>query len=332
MKATTVTWQRPLCRQIDFSFQQPRLGFPNFKGAELYGHRAVSSFCGAIRAVNGGERANGGTAWDEKPYDVLSAGRRVYLDEEDVVTFLDPPKELIPLDPTSYNPASYLWKKIEDIPEERRHRLLHLLKPRLISRAWQIAGTRYEDPMLAKKIASKLLSSEDGVMSLEFWNCRKSGGPLPISWINFFKKAIFCCKDGKAYGRFIGKFICPKRTVTLLNIFFFGCGPVLSGFANSIYPLYFMVRQCKEVMATEHPCDLAYEFGDGLWDIQDFPPGFPKAAKHPWPFNDQVVIYVRHVGPGVLVGQAWQEGKALEQLPQKLCSEILMVKDYAAAR
>ncbi|KAJ9693485.1 hypothetical protein PVL29_012315 [Vitis rotundifolia] len=284
MKATTVTWQRPLCRQIDFSFQLPRLGFPNFKGAELYGHRAVSSFCGAIRAVNGGERANGGTAWDEKPYDVLSAGRRVYLDEEDVVTFLDPPKELIPLDPASYNPASYLWKKIEDIPEERRHRLLHLLKPRLISRAWQIAGTRYEDPMLAKKIASKLLSSEDGVMPLEFWNCRKSGG-----------------------------------------------GSVLSGFANSLYPLYFMVRQYKEVMATEHPCDLAYEFGDGLWDIQDFPPGFPKAAKHPWPFNDQVVIYVRHVGPGVLVGQAWQEGKALEQLPQKLCSEILMVKDYAAA-
>ena len=69
----------------------------------------MSSFCGPIRAVNGGERANGGTAWDEKPYDVLSAGRRVYLDEEDVVTFLDPPKELIPLDPTSYNPASYLW-------------------------------------------------------------------------------------------------------------------------------------------------------------------------------------------------------------------------------
>lgn len=273
----------------------------------------MSSFCGVIRAVNGGERANGGTAWDEKPYDVLSAGRRVYLDEEDVVAFLDPPKELIPLDPTSYNPASYLWKKIEDIPEERRHRLLHLLKPRLISRAWQIAGIRFEDPMLAKKIASKLLSSEDGVMSLEFWNCRKSGGPLPISWINFFKKAIFCCKDGKAYGRFIG-------------------GSVLSGFANSIYPLYFMVRQCKEVMATEHPCDLAYEFGDGLWDIQDFPPGFPKAAKHPWPFNDQVMIYVRHVGPGVLVGQAWQEGKALEQLPQKLCSEILMVKDYAAAQ
>ena len=69
----------------------------------------MRSFSGAIRAVNGGERENGRAAWDEKPYDVLSIGRRVYLDEEDVVTFLDPPKELIPLDPASYNPAAYLW-------------------------------------------------------------------------------------------------------------------------------------------------------------------------------------------------------------------------------
>jgi hypothetical protein len=86
--------------------------------------------------------------WDEKPYELL---------EEDVVTFLDPPKELIPLDPDTYNPAAYLWlvsvkalsftlpatcccslltgdlilncrSKIEDIPEERRLRLLSLIK------------------------------------------------------------------------------------------------------------------------------------------------------------------------------------------------------------
>lgn len=58
---------------------------------------------------------------------------------------------------------------------------------------------------------------------------------------------------------------------------------------------------------------------------------FPFAAKHPWPFNDQVVIYVRHLGPGVMVGQAWQEGIALEQVPKKLCGEILMVKDYSVS-
>lgn len=59
---------------------------------------------------------------------------------------------------------------------------------------------------------------------------------------------------------------------------------------------------------------------------------FVFVVKHPYPFNDQVVVYVRHLGPGVSVGQAWQEGKELQQVPQKLCSEILMVKNYSALR
>ena len=50
-------------------------------------------------------------------------------------------------------------------------------------------------------------------------------------------------------------------------------------------------------------------------------------VKHPYPFNDQLVVYIRRLGPGVSVGQAWQEGNVLEQVPRKLCSEILMVKD-----
>ncbi|XLU29048.1 hypothetical protein S245_065114, partial [Arachis hypogaea] len=35
-------------------------------------------------------------------------------------------------------------------------------------------------------------------------------------------------------------------------------------------------RDIKEVMPTEQPCDLAYEFGDGLFDVKEFPQGFPK--------------------------------------------------------
>lgn len=54
------------------------------------------------------------------------------------------------------------------------------------------------------------------------------------------------------------------------------------------------------------------------------------AVKHPYPFNDQIVVYVRHLGPGVSVGQAWQEGNKLDQIPRKLCGEILMVKDYTS--
>ncbi|XP_028244731.1 uncharacterized protein LOC114422530 isoform X2 [Glycine soja] len=108
-------------------------------------------------------------------------------------------------------------------------------------------------------------------------------------------KAIFTSKDGQAYRRFI-------------------------------------MRKLKEVMSTEQPCDLAYEFGDGLHDIKELPLGFPRPVKHPYPFNDQIVVYVRYLGPGVSVGQAWQEGTKLEQVPHKLYGEILMVKDCTSLR
>ncbi|KAL0877957.1 hypothetical protein Bca101_027663 [Brassica carinata] len=256
---------------------------------------------GVAMAVQGG----GGyeSPWDEKPYETLPTGKKVYVDESDVVTFLDPPKELIPLDPASYNPAAYLWlvfrlsrrKKIEDIPEERRHRLLQFLEPRLITRAWEIAGARYEDPKLAKMTASKLFSTGgDAEISLEYFNCRTSNGPLIISWIRSFKMAVFSSNNGQVYGRICG-------------------GPIVSTLANAFSPLYFEVTEAMEVMATEEPCDIACRFGDGLLAIEDYPQGFPRPAKHPYPFNDSVVIYIRHIGPGVCVGQAWQEGKELQQ-------------------
>ncbi|KAJ8447561.1 hypothetical protein Cgig2_031174 [Carnegiea gigantea] len=269
-----------------------------------------------IKAVNGGKTLNT-SPWDEKPFVILPNRKKVYLDEQDVVTILDPPKELTPFDP-SYNPASYLWKKISDIPEERRHRLLYLLNPRLVKAAWWAAGGRYDDAKLAKLSSSSLLSGDsntqtgdDNAVSLEFWNCRKSGGQMPVALIGGFKKALFH-KDGRVYGRLIGE-------------------SLLSRIATSFKPLYFTVKEVAQVMPTEEPCDLAYDFGNGLLDRHDIPEGFPKPEKHPWPFNDQVVIYIRHLGPGVMVGQAWQEGVALEQVPKKLCKEVLMVKDYFSA-
>lgn len=256
------------------------------------------------------ENAKAKSEWNVEPYAASETGESYYLDELDVVAFLDPPKELIPFDPSSYNPASYLWKKIEDIPEERRHHLISLLNPSLISRAWEAAGTRYDDAKLAKMSSSNLLSDGDHLAgSLELWRFHTSGAPLPVAWMGLSQKAIFCCTDGKAYGRLIGR-------------------NLLSGIMNSFCPLYFSIRLVNEVMSTEQPCDLAYEFGDGMLNLSEYPQEYPKPAKHPWPFNDQVVIYIRHVGPGVMVGQAWQEGKALQQVPKKLCSEILMVKDY----
>lgn len=43
--------------------------------------------------------------------------------------------------------------------------------------AWQIAGSRYEDPKLVKKTESTLLSNSDADhVMLEYYNCRTSGG------------------------------------------------------------------------------------------------------------------------------------------------------------
>lgn len=59
----------------------------------------------------------------------------------------------------------------------------------------------------------------------------------------------------------------------------FSGGLIAAGAANLYGPLYFTVRQVSEVMSTEQPCDLAYEFGDGLLDLRDFPEGFPEPGR-----------------------------------------------------
>ena len=51
---------------------------------------------------------------------------------------------------------------------------------------------------------------------------------------------------------------------------------MLNGLSRSFAPLYFKVREANQVMATEEPCDIAYEFGSGVFDFQEYPQGFPK--------------------------------------------------------
>ena len=65
------------------------------------------------------------------------------------------------------------------MPSYKVEKLLQM-RCRLISRAWQIAGTRYEDPKLAKRSECNLLNSGGGETSLEFYNCRTSEGIKPL--------------------------------------------------------------------------------------------------------------------------------------------------------
>ncbi|KAF9596132.1 hypothetical protein IFM89_007185 [Coptis chinensis] len=80
-------------------------------------------------------------------------------------------------------------------------------KPRLISRLWEVAGTRYEDDKLVKQCASSTLLSDgdSATMPLEYWTCRTSGGQAPIAWMNFFKKDINSSCQGQTE---LTSFIC----------------------------------------------------------------------------------------------------------------------------
>ncbi|CAI5960993.1 unnamed protein product [Closterium sp. NIES-65] len=101
---------------------------------------------------------------EEKPYRFVD-GRKYYLDELDIPGFLDGSRYLRPSDPETYNPAVFLWKKIGDIPEERRHRLLGLLKPHHITLMWDAAGNRFQ------------LEQEDGEEGAD--PVTSAGGMLP---------------------------------------------------------------------------------------------------------------------------------------------------------
>nr|CAD1827865.1 unnamed protein product [Ananas comosus var. bracteatus] len=267
------------------------------------------------RGAGGGSSSS--SSWDDEPYELLPGGRRAYLDEQDVASFLDPPKELIPIDPDSYNPASYLWKKIGDIPEERRDHLLSTLKSRHISRMWELAGTRYQDVKLAKQSSSPLLSMSGSSPALEVWTCRTSKGALPVPWFNDFKKVIFRGKDGDTYGRII---------LGALNPF---------SVARSYHPLYFKVKQVVEVMSTEQPCDLAYEFADGLFDHDVFPENFLKPACLTHEKTETSLAVQRSIGflhTSCRTRYPSWTSMARREKPRtsskKLCGEILMVKDY----
>eukprot|EP01018_Ginkgo_biloba_P007207 Gb_40028 [translate_table: standard] len=252
---------------------------------------------------------------EEAPYRILPDGSKVYLDELDILALLDPPKYLVPLDKRAFNLAAYFWKKIGDIPQERRYRLLHMLQPKHISRVWEFAGRRYNGESADKNNAASMLPSIKNELLLpEFWTGQINGVPWPIGWMSRFKKAFFLGKDGNVYGQ-----VLPG-------------GFLVRNIANYFSPLYFLVRNASEVVATEEPCDLACEFGEGQVHLLDLPAHFPKPAKHPGPFNDQLVVYIRSAGPGVLVGQAWQEGRELEQVPKKFLGELLLIKDYAITK
>lgn len=96
---------RPLTPPASFRHQQ--LNFPLLSSRHANGGRRFHRLKCAAAVDRGSTESI--SSWDDEPYEVLPNGEIAYLDEQDVVTFLDPPKTLRPIDPSSYNPATYLW-------------------------------------------------------------------------------------------------------------------------------------------------------------------------------------------------------------------------------
>ncbi|CAI5534122.1 unnamed protein product [Closterium sp. Naga37s-1] len=238
---------------------------------------------------------------EEKPYRFVD-GRKYYLDELDIPGFLDGSRYLRPSDPETYNPAVFLWKKIGDIPEERRHRLLDLLKPHHFTLMWDAAGNRFQLEQEDGEEGADPVTSAGGMLpdvatsaplQSEIWDGRVTGVPGPLSWLARFQKTFFVGADGLRYGRVISG------------------GPLFTGLSNVITPLYFRIRAATHVLATDEPCDLSFDYESGQLHLKDsgLPEGFPDPRPHPPIFDDDFREYVRAAGPGVIVGQSWQEGQ-----------------------
>lgn len=97
---------RPQGSELGSGFPESR-ALPPPLSSRLRSRRGLEPLC--LKAKLRAGRSEHLSPWDDKPYELLPGGRKAYLDEQDVLSFLDPPKELIPLDPASYNPAAYLW-------------------------------------------------------------------------------------------------------------------------------------------------------------------------------------------------------------------------------
>ncbi|CAI5938347.1 unnamed protein product [Closterium sp. NIES-64] len=306
---------------------------------------------------------------EEKPYRFVD-GRKYYLDELDIPGFLDGSRYLRPSDPETYNPAVFLWKKIGDIPEERRHRLLGLLKPHHITLMWDAAGNRFQLEQEDGEEGADPVTSAGGMLpdvatsaqlQPEIWDGRVIGVPGPLLWLSRFQKSFFVGADGLRYGR------------------------VISGLSNVITPLYFRIRAATNVLATDEPCDLSFDYESGQLHLKDsgLPEGFPDprtmcgrggaggdsgavmaggaerggrgqmgflhlrsilrsppfrinlsclsptlSGPHPPIFDDDFRDYVRAAGPGVIVGQSWQEGREVDAEPRQFLGEFILVRRH----
>ncbi|EFJ15532.1 hypothetical protein SELMODRAFT_445436 [Selaginella moellendorffii] len=244
----------------------------------------------------------------DRPYRTIPGLGKFYLDELDVITLLDPPY-LSPLDPASYNHASFIWKKIGDVPEERRARLLELIHPSLMQSMWEVTGKRYDSPKLFAGDAFTLLPAPEieEPYKKTIWHGKVGGDFWPWSWLRDITIEFFVSKDDGIYGQL-------------------SCSGLFGSVVSRYMPLYFKVQQAEFVSVTNDECDMVLDFSSGHLHLKDeLPSSFRKPEKLSWPLEN-FVAYIRPAGPGVLVGQLWQKRSDAKEAPPLKLGKLVIVK------
>eukprot|EP00252_Welwitschia_mirabilis_P021176 TRINITY_DN5351_c0_g1_i1.p1 TRINITY_DN5351_c0_g1~~TRINITY_DN5351_c0_g1_i1.p1 ORF type:complete len:200 (+),score=19.92 TRINITY_DN5351_c0_g1_i1:165-764(+) len=119
-----------------------------------------------------------GVPFGEAPY-TTRGGKKAYLDELDILDILDPYINLEPFNKETYNAAAYLWKKIDDIPEERRPRLFQFLWSLHISECWTMSGIRFKVANPIFKIKDEMPTAKTSMPFVpEVWSGKINGGNL----------------------------------------------------------------------------------------------------------------------------------------------------------
>eukprot|EP00898_Chlorokybus_atmophyticus_P004015 jgi/Chlat1/4614/Chrsp293S04359 len=236
-----------------------------------------------------------------------------YYDPEEAVArllgFIEQLDDLVSFE-DNYTKAGAIWGAIEDIPADKRHLLLERFDARQLERLWGMTEDRTNDEAIRAAIKSGVnvastlpsFAATEPVLNEGTYD-GVSPGVFPL--VKRFQKQFFRTADGKQmYGRVILGF--P--------------GGRLLG---EIAPLYFRVRRGVTITATDVAADICLVYGTGQLQLRppDIPAGWPMPAPHLYPFNKGLRDYLRLVGPGVLIGQGWNEGGGVEDAWRELYSD-----------
>lgn len=219
-------------------------------------------------------------------------------------------------------------EKLLKLQNERGLAHLHtdILRRRDIKSIWKIAGAGYNNGRAAAILPTEPCSPEKWVgMS---WKVKR-GLPWFQSICGLERIPRFPLE-----GHSLEMLICRGRgiNVSLRAVIF----PEKSGLLR------------VEMNPADHPegeeCDLALKFGDAKQLLRHFPLDLIKldnayqaewnkalhviAVEDPWPLNDQFVVYIRYIGPNLLVGQSWK----VDNESKILCGEILLIKEHATKK